>query len=66
MKHVFLLTVRGKTKEWAFEFDGEEQHLQGWLDDGLDVGMVENSCPAWVVDFGLHRIWFFFQDIFRK
>lgn len=66
MNRVFLLTIRGKCEEWAFEINGDERYWQDWLDDGLDIDMVENSCPAWVVDVGLHKIWFFFQDIFRK
>jgi hypothetical protein len=61
-----LLIVRGRTNEWAFELDGDERYLPEWQADGLDIDLVENSCPAWVAEMGLHPIWFFFQDIFRK
>jgi len=65
MKRVFLLTVRGKQHEWCFQFDGEEQYWDDWLDDGLNVGMVENIIPEWVVFLGLERVWCKLQTLFR-
>jgi hypothetical protein len=61
-----LLTVRGKRNEWAFEINADEKYLKLWQADGLDIDIVENSCPGWVLDIGLYPVWFFFQDIFRK
>ena len=64
-KRVFLLTVRGKQHEWCFPFDGEEEYWDEWLADGLDVSMVENIIPEWVVFFGLDGIWCKLQTFFR-
>lgn len=61
---VFLITVRGKQHEWCFEFEQDEQFWLEWLDDGLDVRMVENMGPGWVVDLGLTKIWCALQDFF--
>jgi hypothetical protein len=66
MKRVFSIMVNGRQKKWSFNFDGEEQYWHDWIDDGLEVYMVENSCPVWVHDIGLLPVWFFFQNIFRK
>lgn len=62
---MFLITVRGKQHEWCFEFAQDEQFWQEWLDDGLDVKMIQNIIPEWVVDLGLTKAWCFFQDLWR-
>ena len=65
MKRIFTILVRGKTKEWCFNYVGDTRDYQGWIDDGLDVGRVLNIIPLWVVNLGLTRTWCFLQDIFQ-
>ena len=66
MKRVFEINVRGKTKSWSFDFDGDPKYLDEWRADGLDINPVLSVIPVWVVDIGLLGIWIFFQDLFRK
>jgi len=49
----FAINVRGKTREWSFTFDADEQYWKDWTEDGLDVERVDYSVPSWVVDMGL-------------
>lgn len=65
MKRLFAITVNGKNHKWQFHFDGDENDWQDWLDDGLDVMMVKNIIPEWIVFMGLTKIWCFLQDIFQ-
>lgn len=65
MKQRMTVTVRGKQSEWSFPFDGDPQHLQGWLADGLEVYCIENTVPMWVVNLGLSRAWIAGQDAWR-
>ena len=65
MKRVFLITVRGKQHEWSFPFDYDEKYWDEWLEDGLDIKMVENIIPEWVVNCGLNDIWCKLQTFFR-
>ena len=60
----FAVNVRGKTKEWSFEFEGREEDWKTWTEDGLDVERVGYSVPSWVVDMGIlpileawYRLW---------
>ena len=57
--------VRGKSKTWCFNFYGDTRHLDEWRLDGLEVHVVENSIPAWVVGIGMTKPWCFLQDIFN-
>lgn len=61
----FAVTVRGKAHEWSFTFTGHPEHLQDWLDDGLEVYEVLNCVPAWAVNLGLLRPWVAMQDAWR-
>jgi len=63
MKRKMLLTVKGKEREWCFEVDADTQYLKEWRDDNLDIGIIENIIPEWVVDIGLMRVWCFVQDL---
>ena len=65
-KRVFEIGVRGKTKSYSFNFDGDPKYLDEWRAQGLDINPVLNIIPAWAVDMGLLNIWIFFQDTFRK
>jgi len=65
-KRVFEINVKGKSKSYSFNFDGDPQYLSEWRAQGLDINPVLNIIPKWVVDIGLLNVWIFFQDIFRK
>ena len=60
-----MLTVRGKTREYGFEFDGDVRDLQSWWDDGLDVSVIVNEIPTWMPG-GLIDLWCAVQDFFCK
>jgi len=53
----FAINVRGKIREWSFNFEGREQDLSDWIEDGLDVEQVLYSVPAWAMQTGLWRVW---------
>lgn len=57
--------VRGREKRWSFEFMGDPKCIEEWRADGLEVFEIENTVPAWVVDFGLVKPWCFVQDLFN-
>lgn len=59
---MYSITVRGKTKEWSFEFEGEN-HLDEWEADGLEVYKVVAKIPFWVAKMGLGGVWMFLQKI---
>jgi len=63
---LFSIEIKGKHYNWAFDFDGDTKYWQEMLDDGLNVKMIMNTIPLWVVNFRLTRIWVFFQDILIK
>ena len=39
----FSIHVKGKNKNWSFTFIGEEEHLQDWIADGLEVYRVDEE-----------------------
>jgi hypothetical protein len=49
MKRTLSVTVRGKTKEWAFNFEGDPKDLAEWRADGLEVIEIGGSIPAWTL-----------------
>lgn len=64
-KKMMFVTVRGKQREWHIPFRGDTKYLQEWRDDGLEVYVIENSVPAWIVDIGLLHPYLFLQDAFN-
>ncbi len=63
---LFSIEVKGKYHTWSFNFDGDDKCWQNWIDDGLDVKMIMNIIPEWIVNLGLTKIWVFFQDLLIK
>lgn len=57
MKRRMFVEVQGKSGAWVFRFDGDPAFLDEWAADGLKVGVVEYTIPAWVVEFRLQRPW---------
>jgi hypothetical protein len=59
------IEVRGKRSSWCVNWQASRQQIEAMRADGIDVGIVANSIPEWVVDIGLARPWCFFQDIWN-
>ena len=63
MKRTFAIDVRGKTKEWSFDFKDDDKYLQEWQDDGLHIMPVINSTPDWIFHLGLSNLWIGVQEL---
>ena len=59
-----FIDVQGKGRTRSFYFDGDRKYLQQWWDEGLDVYVILNEIPPWIVDIGLRDIWIKIQDFF--
>lgn len=67
MQKLYSISVRGKTKNWSFDFYADPKYVKDWRNDGLQVDEVVNSIPQWYVDMGFPiKLWCFVQDVFRK
>jgi hypothetical protein len=62
MKKLYSIYVRGKTKEWSFNFWDDEENLKDCMNDGLKIDRVKNRIPMWAQELGLTKIWFWLQD----
>ena len=40
MKKLFSITINGINKQWSFNFEGDDQFLEEWRDDGLEIDEV--------------------------
>jgi hypothetical protein len=58
-----VLEVRGKTSSWLVEGEASQEQVDAMRADGLDIGILENKVPFWVVSCGLLRPWCFAQDV---
>jgi hypothetical protein len=64
MKELYLLHIKGKTKEWCIEIEAEQSWVNDWEDDGLVIRHIRNMIPHWWVNMGFSvKTWCFFQDI---
>ena len=57
--------VKGHTRNYSFDFYQDPKHIPEWSSQGLDVREVLNTCPEWVAEWRIVRIWFFFQDVLQ-
>ena len=57
------ISIQGKSKKWAFITKGDPKYIEEWRNDGLEINVIENMIPEFVVDMGLTRIYCFFQDV---
>lgn len=60
-----ILSIRGKENEFSVIAELPQKAIDAMRADEIEVGIVENHIPAWVVAFGPTRIWCFFQDIWN-
>lgn len=65
MKRNYSITIKGKSKTWSFPIKLEESYLQEWRDDGLEIDIICNTIPVWVVNLGLLRVWIKVQDAWQ-
>jgi len=64
-KKLLSVTVKGNQSKWTFNFYGDQNHIQDWVNDGLEIVEIENVIPKWIVDIGLLKPYVFLQDIFN-
>lgn len=60
-----LIEVRGKSSTWGVAWFASQEQIDAMREDGLEIGVIENTVPGWVADFGLAVPWCFFQDIWN-
>lgn len=65
MNKLLSVEIKGKEKNWSFNFYGDPKYLREWRDDGLEIFEICNTIPLWVHSMGLTRPWMFFQDLFN-
>jgi hypothetical protein len=46
-KKLFNITVHGLKKTWGFQFEGDDQYIEDWRADGLDVDEVIAESFEW-------------------
>ena len=59
------IEVPGKHSMWRVAWQASQEQIDAMREDGIDVGVVENIIPEWVVDLGLLRFWCFWQDVWN-
>jgi hypothetical protein len=65
-KKRYALMVRGMENMWSFDILAEPEHVQDWLNDGLEVYEVVNTSPAWLPGgYRTLAAYHFLQDIFH-
>lgn len=60
-----VLDIQGKQHKWGITTPLPMKTIELMREDGVDVGILENSIPEWVVDLGLLYPWCFFQDLWN-
>lgn len=60
-----IIELRGKTGEWLVTSDMSRAQIDAMREDGIEVGIVENMAPEWIVDIGLLKPWCFVQDVWN-
>lgn len=64
-RKLMSIVVQGKTSKYSFEFYGDPSFLPVYEREGLDISLVENIIPCWVVKYNLTKIYIFFQDVWN-
>ena len=65
MRKRYSLIIQGHQRRWGFEVLADPEHLNDWLEDGIEIEEIVNTYPQWVVVLGLQRPWRFAQDVFQ-
>lgn len=64
-KKLMHLEVAGRTGAYGFTVEADPRYLEEWQADGVEIYLIENTIPMWVVNAGLVRPWCFLQDVFN-
>ena len=59
------IEIRGKSSTWGINWHASEAEIEALRADGIEVGVIENIIPAWVVDLGLTRAFISAQDLWQ-
>lgn len=61
------IEVRGKQSTWGVCWQASQAQIDAMREDGIEVGITENTIPQWVAElgYGPMRAWCFFQDIWN-
>ncbi len=63
MRQPYVISIRGRTKEWDFDIWGDPKYVEEWRADGLQIhGPVVSSIPQWAQQLGLTKVWFWLQN----
>ena len=65
MNKLLSVEIKGKEKNWSFNFYGDPKYLDEWRGDGLEINEICNTIPLWIYSIGLTRFWIFMQDLFN-
>lgn len=65
MKQWMIVEVRGREKQWSYTTKADPRYLKEWQDDGVQIFILENTIPEWVVNLGLTHIWCWVQDAWK-
>lgn len=66
MRRTYTIGVQGRSgARYEFPFEGEPEHLPGWLAEGFEIDEVLNTIPLWVQRLGLTRPWCRMQGAWR-
>lgn len=65
MDKLLSITVQGKNHKYSFNFYGNMDDVKTWRDEGLEIDVIENTVPVWIVNMGLTKIWCKMQDVFN-
>jgi hypothetical protein len=58
-----VLHMKGEHSTWCVRAEMSQEQIQAMREDGIEVGVLENTIPNWVVNLGLVKPWCFLQDV---
>lgn len=59
------IEIKGKSSRWAFDCQASNAEIEAMRADGIDVGILVNVIPAWVVAMGLTGPFIALQDLWN-
>lgn len=64
-KKLMSITVQGNEHKYSFHFYGDPIYLNHWQNEGLEIDVIENTVPDYIVSVGLTSFWCKMQDVFN-
>jgi hypothetical protein len=65
VKKAVCLEIRGKHHLWSIDTAMSQRQIDDMRADGVEVGELIYTIPAWAVEMGLLRPWCFVQDVWN-